>query len=154
MKKLAVVLAFAALGFVGCKNVETNTLDVDENLIPLENPTIDAQTSETSLDWSGVYEGIMPCADCEGIQTSIALKEDKTYVGTYTYMGMHDGDSKRNEVGSFSWTEDGSTVILTPTDGAASRYKVGENQIILLDADGQVNTGALEKMYVLKKKMD
>ena len=45
-------------------------------------PTVapDGHTAENSLDWAGTYSGLMPCADCEGIQTQLTLKQDKTYV--------------------------------------------------------------------------
>jgi hypothetical protein len=36
-------------------------------------------TSRTSLDWPGTYTGVLPCADCEGIETTITLSVDLTY---------------------------------------------------------------------------
>ncbi len=153
MKKLGIIIAFVAVGIVGCKNVETQKLDADENLIPVENPTTDSHTTQISLDWSGVYKGTMPCADCEGIETNVELKEDETFSATYTYLGKPESDSKIHETGSFIWDEDGS-ITLTPVKGKVSRYKVSENRIILLNANNEVNTGELEQMYVLQKKMD
>ena len=35
-------------------------------------------SSATSLDWEGVYRGVVPCADCEGIVTTITLRRDGT----------------------------------------------------------------------------
>ncbi|HSH50375.1 MAG TPA: copper resistance protein NlpE N-terminal domain-containing protein, partial [Bacteroidales bacterium] len=29
----------------------------------------DMHTSEISLDWQGTYKGVLPCADCPGIET-------------------------------------------------------------------------------------
>ncbi len=39
----------------------------------------DMHTSQNSLDWAGVYEGVLPCADCPGIQTRLTLSRDETY---------------------------------------------------------------------------
>ena len=30
-----------------------------------------ADTSKTSLDWNGEYQGLLPCADCEGIEIKL-----------------------------------------------------------------------------------
>lgn len=153
MKKLGILIVFMAVGFVGCKNVETKPLDVDENLITAENPTTDAHTTQISLDWSGVYEGTTPCADCKGIHTIIELKEDESFVANYTYLGKPEGDSQVNEAGSFTWDKDGY-ITLTPVKGEVSRYEVSENRIVLLNSDNEVNTGELDEMYILEKKMD
>lgn len=81
MRKLVVLVVVLAISFVGCKNVETkDVVGTDENLMPMQSPMVDMHTSETSLDWAGVYEGTLPCADCEGIHTLIELHEDKSYV--------------------------------------------------------------------------
>ena len=32
--------------------------------------------SQNSLDWEGVYKGILPCADCDGIETEIVINSD------------------------------------------------------------------------------
>ena len=34
-----------------------------------------AHTSQNALDWDGIYRGLLPCADCEGIQTTISSKK-------------------------------------------------------------------------------
>ncbi|GGD94473.1 copper resistance protein NlpE [Planktosalinus lacus] len=39
----------------------------------------DISTSENSLDWHGTYQGILPCADCEGIQTEVTLHDNNTH---------------------------------------------------------------------------
>lgn len=153
MRKFGILIAVLAIGFVGCKNVEKKDAIVDENLMPMESPVVDSHTSETSLDWAGVYEGTMPCADCEGIQVLIELKEDNTFVASYTYLGKPE-EFEVDESGSFSWDESGSKVTLNPSQGEVSMYKVGENHLTLLDENAEVNTGELAEFYVLQKKID
>ena len=51
--------------------------------------------SRNSLDWDGIYSGILPCADCEGIKTDIQLHKDGTYRMARKYLGM--GDSQAHE---------------------------------------------------------
>ena len=39
----------------------------------------DIHNAETSLDYRGTYRGVLPAADCPGIETTLTLKPDGTY---------------------------------------------------------------------------
>ena len=131
------LLSLAMLGVVACTTIAKT------------EPVADmAHNSKNSLDWAGAYKGTMPCADCEGIDTVITLKQDGTYTSQTKYLGKGD-DKVFTENGKFSWSEDGSTIM---ADGM--RLKVGENHITWLDGDGKVITGDLAKMFVLQKIAD
>ena len=54
-----------------------------------------------SLDWARVYEGILLCANYEGIQTSIELQPNFTYLKTILCLGKR--QKKLEEQGKFSW---------------------------------------------------
>ena len=41
----------------------------------------------TSVDWDGTYFGILPCADCNGIQTILTLNKNLTYEIQMKYLG-------------------------------------------------------------------
>lgn len=146
MSQYGVVIALLAFTLMNC----TNQGNKNEDAQTEDQEVVDMHTSETSLDWAGVYEGTMPCASCEGIETVIELRDDHTYTGTYTYMG-EDEYTVVNE-GTFTFDITGNTVTLQAED-QTSQFKVEENQITLLGADGELNTGELADFYVLKKKM-
>jgi len=56
------------------------TLLAGLTLAACEQVPVDAQhTSANSLDWAGVYRGVLPCADCPGIETTLRLATDSTY---------------------------------------------------------------------------
>ena len=38
-----------------------------------------SDNSQTSLDWDGIYYGVLPCADCPGIQTTLYLNKDLSF---------------------------------------------------------------------------
>ena len=40
---------------------------------------VDMHNSRNSLDWVGIYEGVLPCADCPGIKTRLTLNYDGSY---------------------------------------------------------------------------
>lgn len=103
-------------------------------------------TSQNSLDWAGSYEGVLPCASCEGIQTLITLQADNSFVQETVYLGKDEKILKL--MGKAAWDEKGQKITLE--DG--TQYLVGENQLIMLDTEGQRITGDLAANYVLKKK--
>ncbi|HSQ46276.1 MAG TPA: copper resistance protein NlpE N-terminal domain-containing protein [Lutibacter sp.] len=107
--------------------------------------------SRTSLDWKGVYRGVLPCADCEGIQTEIALNIDLTYQITSKYLGKNEEAFK--EIGTFIWDDAGAKITLKNAEpnSATNQYLVGENMLFKLDADGNRIEGELKEKYQLKK---
>ncbi|HRP54557.1 copper resistance protein NlpE N-terminal domain-containing protein [Agriterribacter sp.] len=107
----------------------------------------DGHNSRVSLDWKGSYHGILPCADCPGIETVISLDENNTYQLTQKYL---DRDTAWHLTsGSFTWTDDGNKIIL---DKANRMLQVGENQLSWTDNDGNRVSGALAAHYRLVKQ--
>lgn len=105
-----------------------------------------AHNSRLSLDWSGTYRGVLPCADCEGIETVITLMEEGTYIRSLRYLGREDG--YRRDQGGFEWNDAGSGIVLEADEQA---YQVGENRLFHLDRQGQRIDGPLAERYVLVK---
>lgn len=152
MNKFGFLIGILAITLVSCTNQSNKENDSQHESALVENSIIDSHTSAMSLDWAGVYEGRLPCADCEGIETSIELRSNYTYLAHYKYLGQSVDDNEFSQEGTFTWDDMGS-VITMESENETSQYKVGENQLILLNADGELNTGELAELYVLKKKM-
>ncbi len=105
-----------------------------------------AHNSQNSLDWPGVYMGVLPCADCEGLQTTIRVLKDSDYLIQTRYLGT-DEESSFRDSGQFSWDKNGR--IITLDNG--NKYLVGENNLTQLNQDGKKVTGALADHYILNK---
>ncbi|MBL1211508.1 copper resistance protein NlpE N-terminal domain-containing protein [Geminocystis sp. GBBB08] len=105
--------------------------------------------SANSLDWNGTYEGVVPCASCEGIKTTLTLNQDLSFVLLTQYLG------KSEEVfevkGTFKWNEEGNTITLDSIKDAPNQFLVGENMLFQLDMSGKRITGDLEDKYMLSK---
>ncbi|MFA5498863.1 MAG: copper resistance protein NlpE [Candidatus Cloacimonadia bacterium] len=110
---------------------------------------VDGSTARNSLDYWGTYEGITPCADCEGIETTILLNQEGFYTRTMKYLGKGD-DNVFIETGEYYWEDDEFTIRLE-TDDTPSYIWVSENSITLLDGDKNKITGNLADFYVLRK---
>jgi heat shock protein HslJ len=90
---------------------------------------------------------VLPCADCEGIQTVVVLMDDGGYRTRATYLGK--GDQTFTQQGRFAWSAAGSAITLAGDEPA--QYTVGESTLTRLAMDGSRITGALASHYVLTK---
>jgi uncharacterized lipoprotein NlpE involved in copper resistance len=161
MKKSIIILVSTFLTLlIGCsqpvsqassENQGTN-VESTEEMPKVESPEGMSDTSATSLDWSGTYQGVLPCADCQGIETSLTLNKDMSYLMTRKYLGKD--EQVFEQKGTFTWNSEQNTVLLSYTDQAPkapNQYLVGENMLIQLDMEGKRITGDLADNYVLNK---
>ncbi|MDO8951430.1 MAG: copper resistance protein NlpE N-terminal domain-containing protein [Draconibacterium sp.] len=105
-----------------------------------------ADNSMTSIDWPGTYQGILPCADCEGIKTRIVLNKDLNYILEIQYLGKDEKIFQSK--GTFKWDESGSKITLDNENKQI--YQVGENRIFHLDKDANRITGEISNNYILE----
>lgn len=117
-----------------------------------KNQDLASHNSKNSLDWSGTYTGIFPCASCEGIETSLTINYEGTYSLQISYLGKDELNTFERE-GTFSWNEAGNTITLE-NEEAPNQYFVGENYLAKLDMNGNRITGDLADRYQLSKKMN
>ncbi|HPE75736.1 MAG TPA: copper resistance protein NlpE N-terminal domain-containing protein [Draconibacterium sp.] len=106
-----------------------------------------ADNSLTSVDWQGTYQGILPCADCEGLKTQLVLNENLTYSLKTSYLGKEDNIFETK--GTFSWDKSGSKITLDNFEKQV--YQVGENKLFHLDKSGSRITGDLANNYIMEK---
>ena len=154
MKKSLIAISLVSIFLVACNKAETPK--TDEQTPPAtstENSTevVDsAHTAENSLDWNGTYKGVLPCADCEGIETELELNLDKTYKLKETYLGKGDGKAFESK-GSFAFDSKNTSVIELDKAGDGRKYFVAEGYLKALDMEGKEITGELADKYELKK---
>ena len=110
-------------------------------------PVIDGHNSRNALDWAGTYTGVLPCADCAGLETTLIIRTDASYHLETRPLGK--GDRLFEEQGTFTWLDGGNVIQLN--DGV-TRYQVGENRLFLLDRRGRRITGDLATHYILHKE--
>jgi len=139
------IFFFTACGPKTSSDTSTSTIDSTTQIAD----TI--HTSQNSVDWAGIYKGVVPCADCEGIETLLVLNPDNTYLLRTTYLGKPEA-SANEKTGSLSWNAEGNTVSLNGIENAPNQYFVGENNITQLDMTGNKIEGNLADKYVLVKQ--
>lgn len=157
MKKQILTLAFASIIIWSCNSETKQKFPADSTAVSDGIDTVavdkvpgaDIHNAQNSLDWEGTYKGVTPCADCEGIETTVILNKDMTFVIQTKYKGK--GDKVFEEKGHFNWDEKGTNITLEELKGRPSQFFVGENTLTQLDMDGNKVTGDLAEMYILRK---
>jgi heat shock protein HslJ len=134
MKKVIIILC--AVIFIMC----VNTCKVRERSLA------NTDHSDASADLSGVYTGMLPCADCPGIQTKIELKKDATYVMQTKYIDR--SEELFTDSGKFRWNVEDRTITLD--NSLVSQCLVEGNTLTVL-VNGKKTTGELAEYYILRK---
>lgn len=107
-----------------------------------------ASEEQSSASWAGRYRGILPCAPCEGIETTLQLNADGSYRLTETYQQRHPLTEEVS--GHFTWRREGRVLQLDKT-GGERLYQVDNGQVWALDVDGKQVEGELAANYILKR---
>ncbi len=144
MKKIFAVTVLGLFLTVSCESKK------EEVVTNQKEEVVDEHNAKNSLDYLGTYKGTLPCADCEGIETEIILSKDETYVKKTKYSGKD--EKVFEELGDFTWQEDGNTLSLEGIDTEPTLYFVSENKLIQLDQEGNKIEGNLAKNYELSKQ--
>ncbi len=121
MSRKTLIAAFAALAFLGCRNEK---------------------------DVAGLYEGVIPAADCPGIKITLMLRDNGRYTMNSDYLEC---DTSFTESGEYSVA--GDTVSLSAIDGKAFAYRFikSGSALRMLDADGNAIDGVVKDNYTLTK---
>ncbi|TVQ14506.1 MAG: copper resistance protein NlpE [Bacteroidetes bacterium] len=147
MKQLTLMIsALLLFALLSCTfgNTHRNKEQLSQEIPP------DKSNARNSLDYLGTYFGVLPCADCEGISTTIQLLPDQNYVLSYLYKGKEPRNFFEQR-GTWSWEDDNTTITLDNRE-KPNQYKVVENALIHLDKNGKIITGELAEHYRLKKE--
>lgn len=146
MTKLKFIILLSTL--YSCQASNTASQSSNENTTSnVQDTIIDSHNSKNSLDWNGVYQGIIPCADCPGIKTTITLHRDSSFLYTAEYL---ESKTILEDHGKFTWLNDGSAVHLKGKT-VDTKYQVGENVLVQMDQDGKMISGAHSNLYNLQK---
>jgi copper homeostasis protein (lipoprotein) len=145
MKKLILASILVSSFIISCESKKEESLTT-----PTEETFKEEHTAKNSLDYLGTYKGTLPCADCEGIETTITLNKDETYTSTMKYLGKDEKEFK--DMGDYTWMEDETRLSLEGIDTPPVFYFVAEGKLIQLDQEGNEIKGNLAKNYELLKQ--
>lgn len=136
-------LIAGSISMMACGNGGSDA-DHTEHVDTIENADGMAQ----SLILEGAYKGTLPCADCEGIETTIVFKEDNSYTLDAKYLGR-DGAPVQYEG---QYAIDGDVVTLQGITDSPAKYQLDGDDLVQLDMDGKKIESTGNFNYTLEKQ--
>lgn len=118
---LSAMAVFTLVTLIGCNN---------RSEVDALQPTQAAELKPMQQSW----RGILPCADCEGIETSLFLEKDGTWVMNERYQGVREEPSSFASYGTWARTAD--KLVLTDSQGEKSWYRAKGDALEMLDREG------------------
>ena len=106
-----------------------------------------AANQNMPAEYCGTLKGTLPAASGPGIETTIQLNRDYSFLEQDVYIGEKDGIF--NSQGSYM--VNGDIITLKPANGEVSYYRVEKDQLRRLDMMKRPITGVLANNYILKK---
>jgi len=116
MNKLSLIIAIVVLFAISCSKK-----DSPENNAPVKLKTI--------------YEGEVPCKDCPGIIERLRLDEDSNFNFTQTFLKSKNGVNVTT-LNAGKWNINGDILELTDYKGVKTSYKIKDDKLSHLDAEG------------------
>lgn len=109
------------------------------------------QPIDKSLEFHGVFYGYLPCKDCDGIKTTLSLKQNNNYL--LVTQPAKESSKEFYEKGKYSWNDENHTVVLTSRNESNIRqYHIkDEGTLILLNSDGTQMTREQSDSYILRR---
>ncbi len=152
MKKISLLSILLGLCFLSSCGGSQKTNDKGGYVTTSDTTTLQSVNEQDSIILH-TYFGVLPCADCMGIETFVKLEENNTYTQQITYLDTDKPVFK--EKGKFKWCAKSRLLTLISNKNDTTRFEVGENNITLLGKDGKKPTGELAEnyiLYILKRK--
>ena len=132
-KRLILVAALGAMAALpGCNNRNDMQTAAAEQAVELK-----------AMQQS--YRGVLPCADCSGIETTLFLEKDGTWVMKERYQG---GNADAEFASYGRWARTADRLVLTGTDGEKRYFRPKGDDLEMLDREGHVINSSLN--YTLK----
>lgn len=151
MKKI-ILFSLVLSTFVACNS--TSKSDKNETSSTTTQETIveaDSHNAKNSLDYYGIYEGITPCADCEGIKVTVTLNKDETFTIKNVYLKNGKEIQPSEFTGKFTWNDKGSIITLNGVKDVPSYFFVGEGNLTIIDSEGKDINPEMIDNYTLKQ---
>ncbi len=106
---------------------------------------------DKSLEFHGVFYGFLPCNDCNGIKTTLSLKQNNNYL--LVTQPARESSREYYEKGKYSWNDENHTVVLTPRkeSGVRQYYIEDEGTLVQLSSGGVRMTGDEADRYILRR---
>ncbi len=133
------IAAVALCGLVACN--QTKEQNNAETAAPQE------QVEQVAVSYAGVYKGVLPCASCEGIETTLTIVDDQNANYGTKYLG-EEGSEYAERQGKYTVVD---SVLTLELEGEKLYFALVDGGVKALDAEAKPIEGELAENYFLKK---
>ncbi|MCD8072322.1 MAG: copper resistance protein NlpE [Alistipes sp.] len=114
---------------------------------------IDHASQKEAADYRGTYHGTIPCADCDGIEVTLWIKEGGQFELKTRHIAPREGmdDIHTQYEGKYKWDAAGNMITLQNITTQPNKYLYHDGMLIQLDINGNRIQGPLADRYVLRK---
>lgn len=116
----------------------------------LATEPVDVSVSENPLNDNilGTWRGVIPCADCPGINYNLTLNEDRSFEETLIYQDR----SAQPFTQTGTWRVNNGVVELNSRTEERSRFGLSDNELLMLDpGTGRPIETRVANMYRLRR---
>jgi heat shock protein HslJ/uncharacterized membrane protein/uncharacterized lipoprotein NlpE involved in copper resistance len=131
MKKIILLISIVFVMIVGCSSAPETVQD----------------TKQLTFLSNGIWLGVLPCADCEGIDYQLNLKNDFTFIQKFVYKGKSDDFV----IDEGTWSFDSDSVIELESYDYGKSFLISGKELIMLDQYGDRIESEFEEKYHLHK---
>lgn len=106
---------------------------------------------DKSKDFHGVFYGFLPCDDCNGMKTTLSLKQNNHYL--LVTQPARESSREFFEKGKYEWNDETQTVTLKPrNDAPEKQFQIkDEGTLVQFNSSGRPYAGDLADRYTLRR---
>lgn len=131
MKKILILSTIIFLIIIGCSSA----------------PEFVPDPKSVTFLTNGIWLGMLPCADCEGVDYQINLKNDYTFKQKSVYKGK----SEEIFIDEGRWGFVSDSVIAVSGNEDYKMFLILQDRLVMLDQDGNKIESSFEERYHLSK---
>ncbi len=123
------------------------------SLFAFNQALAESDAEDPSLQFRGVFYGLLPCEDCAGTKTTLSLKHRNNYL--LVTQAAKASSREYFDKGKYNWDDEAQIVTLTSRKGSKIRsYQIkDDNTIVLLSSSGQPLTSDQDgTSFILRKR--
>lgn len=105
------------------------------------------EKTKSPVKISGTYSGIVPCADCEGINYQLTFGPDSSFTEKMVYIGKSVEPVEAKGTWRF---KDSNVIVLNWQNGGSEQLEYSDGKMFMLDASGKKMEGPLADKFILK----
>ena len=132
LKAFIALLLFSSICF-SCKESPKNKNEVETDYAEQhsQSPDFSMDSSVNTRTVTGIYQGIFPCNDCEGMEQILFLKNNFTYKQSYVNVDSN----KVNSVSRGEWKIEGNRIILSKGNDYYISFIQKDDSLFAVDID-------------------